>query len=264
MKALKSSFAAVDSGADLSEAQRARYEWQLSIPGFGTEGQRRLRGSSVLVSRCGGLGGVVAYELAAAGVGELVLCHGGNLQLSDLNRQLLMTTDHIGKPRIDSIVRRLHELNPEVRYVGIGENISSANAERLIGNVDAVVDCAPLFEERFAMNDACVKFGVPLVECAMYATDIQMTVIVPGKTPCLRCLYPDTPPAWKRRFPVFGAVSGTVGCMGAFEVIKLLSGIGEATAGVMLVGDLLSMNFKKIAISRQHDCPVCGSYKNQP
>jgi len=248
----------VRAGKELSDAERIRYEWQLSIPGFGEAGQRRLRESTVLISRCGGVGGAVAYELAAAGVGKLVLCHAGDLKISDLNRQLLMTTDHVGKPRIDSVVWRLRELNPDIRYVGIGKNISTNNAASLISAVDLVVDCAPLFEERFAMNDACVKLGVPLVECAMYATEVQLTVIIPGKTPCLRCLYPETPPAWKRQFPVFGAVSGTVGCMGAFEAIKLLSGVGVVTSGVMLLADMMSMKFKKISISRNPHCPVCG------
>ncbi len=248
---------------ELSDTELARYEWQLPVPGFGEAGQKRLRNATVLISRCGGLGGMVAYELAAAGIGKLVLCHGGNLQMSDLNRQLLMTTDWVGKPRMESIIWRLKELNPEINYVGIGENISPQNAESLIGGVDVVVDCAPLFEERYAMNDACVKLGVPLVECAMYSTEAQLTVFVPGQTPCLRCLYPETPLAWKRRFPVFGAVSGTIGCMAAFEVIKIVSGIGEVTMNSMLIMDLLSMKFRKIAISPNGDCPVCKTVQTE-
>jgi molybdopterin/thiamine biosynthesis adenylyltransferase len=242
----------------LSDEDRAIYEWQMLVPGFGEAGQARLKNASVLVSRCGGLGGVVAYELAAAGVGRLVLAHGGEVKLSDLNRQLLVTYDSVGKSRIESVARRLHELNPAIEIVAVPENISPENVERLVSEADVVVDCAPLFVERFLMNAEAVRQRKPLVECAMYELETQITTILPGQTPCLRCLHPQDPPAWKRRFPVFGAVSGFVGCLGAMEAIKLLAGLGEPLTGRLLITDLRDMSFRTVMIERDKSCPVCA------
>ena len=152
----------------LDDAERSIYEWQMWVPGVGEEGQRKLKGASVLISRVGGLGSVVALELAAAGVGRLILAHGGNLKPSDLNRQLLQTHHHIGQPRIESIVQRLHDLNPRCEITGIAENISPENVDELVAQADIIVDAAPLFEERLAMNAAAFRAGKPFVECAMH------------------------------------------------------------------------------------------------
>jgi molybdopterin/thiamine biosynthesis adenylyltransferase len=248
---------------DLSPQELAIYEWQTWIPGLGVQGQRKLKAARVLISRCGGLGGLVAYELAAAGVGTLIIAHAGDVKLSDLHRQLLMTHDWLGKPRIESIARRLSELNPHVEIVGIAENVSPANAARLVAMADIVVDAAPLFEERYAMNDESVRQGKPMVECAMYAMELSVTTVVPGRGPCLRCLTPAPPPMWKRQFPVLGAVSGAAGCLGAAEVVKLITGIGEPLVGRMLRMDLRAMTSRVYRTYRDPDCPTCGSAARQ-
>ncbi len=245
-------------GQPLTDAERERYRWQLWAPGFGEEEQRRLKGASVLVSRVGGVGGCVAYELAAAGVGRLVLAHAGNLRLNDLNRQLLMTTDAVGTPRAALAARRLRELNPAVEVEAIAENVNPTNVERLVGGVDLVAACAPTFAERLLMNGAAVRQGKPLVDCAMYDLQAQVTTVAPGRTPCLACLYPAEPPHWKREFPVLGAVSGVVGCLGAVEAIKVLTGLGEPLLGRMLLCDLGDMSFHRVSLRRRPDCPVCG------
>ena len=244
---------------DLTAEERSIYEWQMWVRGVGEEGQRKLKNACVLISRCGGLGGLVAYELAAAGVGKLVIAHAGNVKPSDLHRQLLMTHDWIGKPRIESIERRLRELNPHVEVVGVPENVSAKNVKRLVDQVDVIVDAAPLFEERYAMNDEAVAQGKPMVECAMYEMEATLTTVLPGRSPCLRCLCPTPPPTWARQFPVLGAVSGTVGCLGAVEVIKLITGLGETLAGRMLTMDLRSMAFRVVKTYRDPMCAVCGS-----
>lgn len=226
---------------------------------FGEEGQRKLKNASVLISRCGGLGGVVAYELAAAGVGRIVIAHAGLLKPSDLNRQLLMTYDWIGKPRIESITRRLRELNPRIEIEGIGENISEENAAEIVAKADLVVDCAPLFEERYAMNREAVRQRKTMIECAMFDLEAHITTIQPGLTPCLHCLYPEKPTYWKRQFPVFGAVSGTVGCLGAMEAIKTLAGFGEPLHGTLLTMNLREMSFRRFRIRRDPHCPVCST-----
>lgn len=242
----------------LSDHEKSVYEWQMWVPEFGELGQQRLKAASVLVTRCGGLGSVVAYELAAAGVGKLVLAHAGNVKPSDLNRQLLMTHDWLGKPRVESAKRRLLELNPRLEIDAIAENANASNATELVSKVDLVVDCAPLFEERFALNSECVRQGIPLVDCAMYDLETHITTIIPGQTPCLNCLYPGDPPQWRREFPVFGAVSGMVACLGAMEAIKVLAQFGETLAGQLLIGDLRSMAFRRLRISRRKNCPTCG------
>jgi molybdopterin-synthase adenylyltransferase len=243
----------------LSEAEKRIYEWQMWVPGFGEAGQRKLKGASVLISRCGGVGGAVALELAAAGLGRLVLAHAGNLKPSDLNRQILMTHDWVGKPRVACAARRLRELNPRAEIVEVPENLSPANAQRLVGQVDLVVDCAPLFEERFLMNAEAVRQRKPMVECAMYDLETRLTTFLPGTTPCLACLSPETPPHWTRQFPVFGAVSGVAGCLGAMEVVKVLTGLGEPLLGKLLVCNLRTMTGRILAIKRDPYCRVCGT-----
>jgi len=248
----------------LSDEEQARYEWQMWTEDVGVAGQQKLKGASVLVSRIGGVGGSVAMSLAAAGIGKLVLAHAGNIRPSDLNRQLLMSTDRLGTSRIDSAVTRLQALNPHVEIETIGENLNDENAASLIQQADVIVDAAPLFSERFAMNRESVRQRKPLVECAMYDLNAQLTVLIPGQTPCLRCLYPDEPADWKRQFPVFGAVSTMIGAMAAVEVIKLLTGIAPPLAGQLLMINLRSMEFRKLPIRRNPDCPVCALINDSP
>lgn len=243
----------------LSDEEREIYQWQMWVSGFGENGQQKLKQASVMVSRVGGVGGLVAYQLAAAGVGRLVLAHGGNVKPSDLNRQLLMTHDWIGKPRIESIERRLHDLNPSLEIVPVGENVNDRNAAKLVEQSDLIVDCAPLFPERFAMNREAVRQNKPLVECAMYELEAHITTIIPGRSPCLACLFPEDPPTWKRQFPVFGAVSGTVACMAAMEAIKVIAGVGQPLLGRLLRFDLRDMIFRTLQVDRLAGCSVCSS-----
>ena len=242
----------------ITEEERAIYEWQMWSPEFGESGQEKLKSCSALVTRCGGLGSVVAYELAAAGLGKLVIAHGGNIKPSDLNRQLLMTHDALGKPRVESAKQRLLDLNPRLEIEAIPENVCAENVEGLVGQVDIIVDCAPLFEERFLLNREAISQKKTLIECAMYDLEAQITTIIPGRTPCLKCLYPEQPPAWKREFPVFGAVSGMVACLGAMEAVKSIAGLGQLLTGRLLICDLRDMSFRTITIRRNSSCLACG------
>jgi molybdopterin-synthase adenylyltransferase len=244
---------------DLTPEDRARYEWQMWVPGVGEDGQRKLKAATVLISRVGGLGGLVALELAAAGVGRLILAHGGSLKPSDLNRQLLQTTDHVGKPRMDSIVLRLRELNPTIVIEGNDSNITPELAMTLVPRADIVVDAAPLFQERLILNDAAMQHGKPMVECAMHSLEASVTTFIPGKTGCLRCYVPEVPPSWTRQFPVFGAVSGTAACIGAMEVIKWITGVGEPLAGRLLTIDHASARSRQVTLPHRQDCPSCAT-----
>lgn len=243
---------------ELDADDRARYEWQMWLGEIGQSGQARLKGSSVLVTRCGGLGGPLAYSLAAAGVGRIVIAHGGMLKPSDLNRQILMTSEWLGKPRVECAARRLRELNPRLEVDAIAQNVSNGNAEELVSGVDLAFDCAPLFEERFALNAACVKLGRPMVEAAMYGWECQVTTFVPGMTGCLACLYPEVPPRWKRQFPVIGAVSALAGQVATLEGLKVLLGMQPSLAGILMHCDTREMEFQKMRIGQRSSCPVCG------
>ena len=242
----------------LTSGQKAIYEWQIAVPGFGESGQKKISHSSALVSRVGGLGGLVAYELAAAGIGKLVLYHAGKVRESDLNRQLLMTRDWVGKPRIESIERRLLELNPDLEISAMGKNISEDNVADAVSQADVVVCAAPLFSERFAMNNEAVRQKKPLVDCAMYELEAQIMSVDPGRSACLRCLYPEDPAGWKRQFPVFGAVSGAIGCIGAMEAIKIIAGLGAPLYGTMLRINMADMTTQRISVRRNKRCTVCG------
>ena len=243
----------------LTEEEKAIYEWQIWTDGFGEEGQERLKASTALISRVGGLGSPLAYALAAAGIGKLILAHAGNVKHSDLNRQITMTYDWLGKPRVESAERRLKDLNPRLEIVAVPENITENNAENLVSQSDIVFGCAPLFQERFLMNRECVNQNKPFVDAAMYNMDGRVITIIPGKTACLSCVHPEFPSEWKREFPVFAPVPGVAANIAAMEGIKVLTGIESGLAGVMLYYDMKHMEFKRIKIPRRPDCPVCGS-----
>jgi molybdopterin-synthase adenylyltransferase len=243
----------------LTEEERQTYEWQLDVPGFGEAGQLALRNTTALVSRVGGLGGPVAFQLAAAGFGRIILAHGGKLKPSDLNRQITMTHDGLGKSRAEQAAATLRRFNPMVEIVPVASNITADNAAELVGQADIVFDCAPLFEERFLMNEQCVKQRKPLIDAAMYNMEGQVIPIVPGKTPCLACLYPELPPHWKRQFPVIGAVSAMIGNIAVLEAIKLLTGMSSAQQNRMIYVDTHGMSMRSLAIKRRPDCAVCGS-----
>lgn len=253
----------IDGLLALDELDRSIYEWQMWAEGIGELGQRKLKAASVLISRVGGVGGTVAFQLAAAGVGKVILAHAGPIKPSDLNRQLLMTYDRIGQSRVETARTRLLALNPRLNVEIYDENVSDLNAELLVSKASIVVDCAPMFEERFAMNRAIVNQGKPMVECAMYEYEGSLTTILPGTTPCLACLSPIAPTAWRRDFPVFGAVAGTVGCLAAMEVIKLITGVGETLSGSMLVMDLATMTFSHRKIHKNQNCAVCKNCKRE-
>lgn len=224
----------------LDDEDRARYAWQMTVEGVGEEGQRRLRGATVMISRVGGVGGCVAQQLAAAGVGRLILLHGGELRIDDLNRQVLMETAAIGTLRVGCAASRLRAINPAVEVVEVPHHPNEELALAWSKEVDLIVSAAPLFEERHALHDAAAVRGIPCVEAAMYDMEGYVTVVHPPVTARYRDWCPERPEWWTRRFPVFGAVSGTIGGLAAVESIKCLTGIGEP-----LLGRMMSFDFRR-------------------
>lgn len=241
-----------------------RFERQLSLPGFGEAAQARLRSATVLVAGIGGLGGTVATYLAAAGIGKLVLVHPGDLEEPDLNRQTLMRPDRIGTSRVECAAATLRAHHTDVEIVALDTVLADPAIPGLVAEADVVVDARHNFPERYLLNRLCVELGAPLVVAAMNATEAFLTTVVPGE-PCLRCVFGEGDPEWQPLgFSVLGAVSGTVGCMAAMEVIKVVAGYGTPTVGRLVHFDLLDMSFGKVRTHRDPTCPDCGSPARRP
>jgi molybdopterin/thiamine biosynthesis adenylyltransferase len=207
----------------------------------------------------GGLGGPAAFWLAAAGIGKLVVAHGGTLTPSNLNRQILMRGDGVGKPRAPQAEETLRRFNPDIEVVALDANATPENVQELVGQVDLVCDCSPKFEERLLLNAECWRQGKPMVEAAMNGMESQLTTILPPDTPCLQCTVPEVPQWWEPLgFGVVGALSGSLGALTALEAIKVLTGYGETLAGTLLVYDAEDMSFNRFALTKRADCPICG------
>ncbi|MEM8603184.1 MAG: HesA/MoeB/ThiF family protein [Cyanobacteria bacterium P01_H01_bin.121] len=244
---------------DLTLKELDRYSRQIMLPGFGEEGQRKLKASTALVTGVGGLGGTAALYLAVAGIGKLILVRGGDLRQDDMNRQILMTDDWVGKPRVDKAKATLAAINPELQIEAVCEYVTPENVEALVAQSDIALDCAHNFDERNLLNTACVQQGIPMIEAAMNSMEAYLTTIIPGETPCLSCLFPEKPDWDRRGFGVLGVVSGTLACMTALEAIKVITGYGEALRSQLLTMDLNRMEFAKRRPYKDPDCPVCGS-----
>lgn len=244
---------------DLTESELEKYRRQIQIPGFGAEAQRRLRNSAALVTRVGGLGGPAALWLAAAGIGKLVIAHGGPLTLSNLNRQVLMRGDGVGRPRIPQARETLLRFNPDVEVVALDANANEADAAEWVSQVDVVCDTTPDFAERLVLNRECWRQGKPLVDAGMNGMEATLTTMVPPKPPCLQCLVPEVPSWWDPMgFGVLGALPGALGALAALEAIKVLTGYGEPLVGRMLAFDGEDMSFATYQIAPRRGCPVCG------
>lgn len=236
-----------------------RYLRQIIIPGFGEAGQRKLRSAEVVLAGLGGLGSAVAPYLVAAGIGRLTIIDDQQVELSNLNRQLLHWERDIGRLKAESAYEKLQALNPQVEIQAIAITITHHNARCLVQDADVVVDGMDNFPTRFVLNKACVQTGKPFVHGAVQGLAGQITTIVPGKGPCLKCVIPQVRKR-KAIFPVLGAAPGVIGCLEAMETIKLITGIGEPLVGRVLFFDGLCMRFCEIEVRRNPTCPVCGKH----
>lgn len=243
----------------LTPTELERYRRQIMLPGFGETAQQRLKSATALVTGVGGLGGTAALYLAVAGIGKLILVRGGDLRLDDLNRQVLMSHDWLGKPRVFKAQQTLQALNPDVQIEVLHDYVTSENVDDLVWSADIALDCSHNFDERDRVNAACVYWGKPMVEAAMNGMEAYLTTIIPRQTPCLSCLYPEKP-EWDRwGFGVLGAVSGTLACLTALEAIKVITGCGQPLLGQLLTMDLATLEFAKRRPYKDPECPVCGS-----
>ena len=248
----------------LTPTELERYRRQIMLPGFGEAAQQRLKASTAVVTGVGGLGGTAALYLTVAGIGKLILVRGGDLRLDDLNRQVLMSDDWLGKPRVFKAQQSLQALNPDVQIEAVHDYVTPENVDDLVRSADIALDCSHNFAERDLINATCVHRGKPMVEAAMNGMEAYLTTIIPHQTPCLSCLYPEKP-EWDRwGFGVLGAVSGTLACLTALEAIKVITGCGQPLLGRLLTMDLTTLEFAKRRPYKDPECPVCGSGASSP
>jgi molybdopterin/thiamine biosynthesis adenylyltransferase len=248
----------------LSDRELERYRRQLMLSGFTIEHQQRLKDSTALIAGIGGLGGTAAIYLAVAGIGKLVIAHYGNLTLSNMNRQILMKHEWIGKSRVIQAKKSIEDINPDVDVEVYDERITKDNVDKLLDEVNIALSARPNFHERRVLNNACVRKGILMVEAAMNGMEGYIFNIIPGITPCLNCLYPEDNNEWEELgFPVLGAVSGMLGCIMAIEAIKLLTGYGRPLLSKMLMFNTIDMEFRKFNIRRDEDCNVCGTITDE-
>ncbi|MFI5226087.1 MAG: molybdopterin-synthase adenylyltransferase MoeB [Candidatus Limnocylindrales bacterium] len=246
----------------LSAAQQQRYSRHVLIPEVGAAGQVKLLESRVLIVGAGGLGSPAALYLAAAGVGTLGIVDFDVVEASNLQRQVLHTTDRIGEKKVDSARQTITALNPDVRVVAYDEMLLADNVGRIIAGYDVILDGTDTFETRYLLNDASVAAGIPVVHASVFRFEGQLTTFVPYDGPCYRCLYPTPPPP--ELAPacsvagVLGVVPGIMGLLQANEVLKLLLGIGETLAGRLLLFDALEGSFSELRLERDPACPACG------
>jgi sulfur-carrier protein adenylyltransferase/sulfurtransferase len=252
----------VEVPRSLTKEQRERYSRHLLVPEIGLAGQTKLLESKVLLLGAGGLGSPTALYLAAAGVGTLGIVDDDDVDLSNLQRQVIHTTDRIGTPKVDSAEIAVKAINPDVTVVKHKTRLDAANVMELIEGYDVIVDGVDNFPTRYLLNDATVRLQIPVVSASILGFDGQLSVFKPYDGPCYRCLYPVPPPA--ELAPscgangVLGVLPGTMGLLQATEVIKLVTGAGDPLVGRLLLYEALSATFTELKVRRDPDCPICS------
>jgi adenylyltransferase/sulfurtransferase len=234
-----------------------RYSRQLIVPEIGEAGQEKLRRAHVLVAGVGGLGGLSSTYLCRAGIGTLTVVDGDCVEISDLNRQILYREQDIGEKKALLAKTRLSEMNGEVTLNAFDAQIEEVNVSQLLEGVQVVVDGTDNFRTRFLLNAACHKRGIPYVYGGIYGFRGSVMTVIPGKTPCLACLL-NNKEETDSLIPAAGPLVGAIASIQAIEVLKLILHEGESLGGRLLMMDGIKMRFRKFAVKRRKDCPVCS------
>ena len=248
---------------ELDDAQLERYARHVILDEVGEEGQLKLLSARVLVVGAGGLGAPVLMYLAAAGIGTLGIVDHDTVDLSNLQRQVIHSTDDIGVPKVRSAAERIELINPEIEVIEHRMRLGPDNAERLFADYDLIVDGSDNFSARYLSNETCVKLKKPLVSAAVVRFEGQLSTFKPHVDgPCYRCLFPEPPDAdivpRCDTVGIFGAITGVMGSLQATEVLKEILGLGTSMAGHLLLFDALDQTFRKIKTAKDPGCPVCG------
>ncbi len=251
------------SAFGFSDEDLQRYSRQMLLPEVGGAGQRRLAEGRVAIVGAGGLGSPSALYLAAAGVGRITVIDSDEVDLSNLQRQVLHAAADVGRPKADSARDRMAAINAGVRVEALKARVEPANARELLAGHDVVLEGSDNFETKFAVNDACVALGIPVVHGGVLRFTGQVFTTIPGKSACYRCVF-EEPPA-PGSIPscavagVIGPVPGVIGCFQAAEAVKLLVGCGEPLAGRILEVDLLAGSVRTIGVRPRRGCPACAT-----
>lgn len=240
----------------LTEKELQRYDRQIIIYGFGREGQEKLKKAKVFLAGAGGLGSPVAYYLAAAGIGTIVIVDHDTVDLSNLNRQILHWEENVGKLKAASAAHKLNSFNSGIKIQAIFDTIDESNVAKLVGDADIIVDAMDNLPTRYLLNRTAQQKSIPFVHGAVNGFEGRVMTVLPGKTACLNCLYHGaTVP--KSKLPVIGVTPGVIGCIEATEVIKYIVGLGDLLAGRLLNYDGLSMKFTEFLVNRDPNCLHC-------
>jgi len=246
----------------LTPEQRERYSRHMLVPEIGPEGQQKMLDAKVLLLGAGGLGSPTALYLAAGGIGTIGIVDDDVVDLSNLQRQVIHTTDRIGTPKVDSAEEAMKAINPDVDVVKYETRLDASNIMEIIAGYDVIVDGVDNFPTRYLLNDASVRLKIPVVSASILGFDGQLSVFAPYEGPCYRCLYPVPPPA--ELAPscgangVLGVLPGTMGLLQATEVIKLITGAGEPLIGRLLLYEALGATFTELKVRRDPECAICS------
>src|SRR5947209_9303125 len=252
----------VETPKTLTAEQRDRYSRHLLLPEVGPEGQQKLLDAKVLLLGAGGLGSPAALYLAAAGVGTLGIVDNDEVDLSNLQRQVIHSSERIGVPKVDSAEQTINALNPDAKVNKYAVRLDASNIMDILPGYDIVVDGLDNFPTRYLLNDATVRLGIPVVSAAILGFEGQLSVFKPYDGPCYRCLFPVPPPA--ELAPscgangVLGVLPGTMGLLQATEVVKLILGEGEPLIGRLLMYDALAASFTEVRVRRDPECAICS------
>ena len=245
----------------LTAEQEERYARHLMLESVGADGQEKLLAGRVLVIGAGGLGSPALFYLAAAGVGTIGIADGDRVELSNLQRQILHNTPMIGKAKVDSARRALEQLNPDVRIVTYPWRVTAENIQGIMAAYDFIIDATDNFAAKFLINDAAVLTGKPFSHGGILRFNGQTTTIVPGRSVCYRCIFPEAPEENVAlscsKAGVIGVLPGIIGTVQATEAIKFLLGTGQLLTDRLLTYDSLSLKFREIPLHRNPACPIC-------
>ncbi len=239
----------------LSPDEQKRYSRQIML--FGDEGQEKLKKAAIFIAGAGGLGSPIALYLAAAGVGRIIIADNDLVDLSNLNRQIIHFTRDIGERKSESASRKMQAINPDITIQAHHTTIDSENIMDLIDTADGIVDAMDNFETRYILNKAAFETEIPLFHGGIHGYSGQATTIIPGRTACLRCIFPHAPP--KEVFPVLGTTAGFIGIVQANEVIKYLTGTGELLENRLFLWDGERAEVDTIVVEKNPACPICGN-----
>jgi molybdopterin/thiamine biosynthesis adenylyltransferase len=242
----------------LTKDDLTRYERQILYTGFGEKGQERLKHSHVVVAGLGGLGCSASLYLTCAGVGHITLIDCDRVELSNLNRQVLHYEEDIGEGKPFSAAQKLAKLNSSIEVTPVFQKFTEHNGREIIKGANLVIDGMDNFKTRFILNEACVAEGIPFIHGGVQGLFGEVTTMLPGKTPCLACVFPEVPER-SRIFPVFGVTPALIAILQVTEAIKLLAGFGSLLTGKMLYFNGETMEFTLRDLVKDRHCRVCGT-----